>query len=211
MLALPITLLALFALGILLIDLMLPAEQKWANAVTAFIGVLFSASGAITSSTGSATRASGGPSAMMHTMLVDHFAIYFFYLFLAGTAIAILMSARYLEIEHENHGEYYALMLLSVAGMMCMAAGFDIVLIFIGLELMAISTYVLVGFLRRDRRSNEAALKYLLLGAFSSGIFAYGLSLLYGLSGSTNLGIIGNRSHVLCRMTSTSRSRSSPC
>ena len=81
-------------------------------------------------------------------------------------------------------------MLLAVVGMMCMAAGIDIVLIFIGLELMAISTYVLVGFLRRDRRSNEAALKYLLLGAFSSGIFAYGLSLLYGLSGSTNLIII---------------------
>ena len=60
---------------------------------------------------------------MLSTMLVDRFAIYFFYLFLAGTAIAILMSVRYLETEHENHGEYYALMLLSVAGMMCMAAG----------------------------------------------------------------------------------------
>src|SRR5437899_2461541 len=71
--------------------------------------------------------------------------------------------------------------------MMCMAAGYDIVLIFIGLGLMAISTYVLVGFLRRDRRSSEAALKYLLLGALSSGIFAYGLSLFYGLSGGTNL------------------------
>ena len=66
----------------------------------------------------------------------------------------------------------------------------DIVLIFIGLELMAISTYVLVGFLRRDKRSNEAALKYLLLGAFSSGIFAYGLSLFYGLTGSTSLPVI---------------------
>ena len=129
----------------------------------------------------------------MGTMLVDRFAIYFFYLFLAGTAISILMSVRYMKTEHENHGEYYALMLLSVVGMMCMAAGFDIVLIFIGLELMAISTYVLVGFLRRDRRSNEAALKYLLLGAFSSGIFAYGLSLLYGLTGSTNLADIGRR------------------
>jgi NADH-quinone oxidoreductase subunit N len=198
LLALPITMLALFAVGILLIDLMLPQDMKWLNAVTAFVGVLFSA--------GStyfkiqlllAENNTGGMPGMMRTMLVDRFALYFFYLFLAATAIAILMSVRYLEIEHENHGEYYALMLLSVAGMMCMAAGFDLVLIFIGLELMAMSTYVLVGFLRRDRRSNEAALKYFLLGAFSSGIFAYGLSLFYGLAGSTNLAVInheiGNR------------------
>jgi len=185
LLALPVTLLALFALGILLIDLMLPAEQKWANAVTALIGLGFSARAVynIQHWLGPA----GGSYAFMHTVLVDHFAIYFFYLFLAATAITILISVRYLETEHESHGEYYALLLLSVCGMMCMAAGADIVLIFIGLELMAISTYVLVGFLRRDRRSNEAALKYLLLGAFSSGIFAYGLSLFYGLTGSTSL------------------------
>src|SRR5260370_26634272 len=140
-----------------------------------------------------ADRQVAGNPEMLNTMSVDRFGIYFWYLVLAGTAIAILMSVRYLETEHENHGEYYALMLLAVAGMMCMAAGFDVVLIFIGLELMAISTYVLVGFLRRDRRSNEAALKYLLLGAFSSGIFAYGLSLLYGLTGSTNLGVIARK------------------
>jgi len=187
LLALPITLLALFALGILLIDFMLPAEMKWANAVTAFIGVMFAAAGVVKIQLWMRLNAPPGASGFMRTMLVDRFAIYFFYLFLAGTAVAILMSVRYMEAEHENHGEYYALMLLSVVGMMCMAAGFDIVLIFIGLELMAISTYVLVGFLRRDRRSNEAALKYLLLGAFSSGIFAYGLSLFYGLTGSTNL------------------------
>jgi len=190
LLALPITLLALFALGILLIDFMLPKEMKWANAVTALIGVLFSAAGVYKIQLWLNQSGSGGTYGLMHTMLVDRFALYFFYLFLSATAISILMSVRYLETEHENHGEYYALMLLSVAGMMCMAAGFDIVLIFIGLELMAISTYVLVGFLRRDRRSNEAALKYLLLGAFSSGIFAYGLSLLYGLTGSTNLAMI---------------------
>jgi len=189
LLALPMTLLTLFALGILLIDLMLPPEQKWANAITAFVGLLFSAKAVYNIQHWLGGQ--GGSYGLMKTLLVDHFAIYFFYLFLAATAIAILMSVRYLETEHENHGEYYALMLLSVVGMMCMAAGADIVLIFIGLELMAISTYVLVGFLRRDRRSNEAALKYLLLGAFSSGIFAYGLSLLYGMTGSTNLGVIG--------------------
>ena len=193
LLALPITLLALFALGILLIDFMLPKEMKWANAFTAFIGVLFSIAGVIKIQLWMHSANVPGAAGFMNTMLVDRFAIYFFYLFLAATAVAILMSSRYMEIEHENHGEYYALMLLSVAGMMCMAAGFDIVLIFIGLELMAISTYVLVGFLRRDRRSNEAALKYLLLGAFSSGIFAYGLSLIYGLTGSTNLYDIGRR------------------
>ena len=195
LLALPVTLLALFALGILLIDLMLPAEQKWANAVTAFVGLMFSAKAVynIQQWLGPSPGAYG----LMRTVLVDHFSIYFFYLFLAGTAVSILISVRYLETEHENHGEYYALMLLSVAGMMCLACGADIVLIFIGLELMAISTYVLVGFLRRDRRSNEAALKYLLLGAFSSGIFAYGLSLFYGVTGSTNLGTI---QQVLARM-----------
>ena len=193
LLALPITLLTLFALGILLIDLMLPREMKWANAVTALVGVAFSTAGVVKIQLWLSASRTPGALGLMGTMLVDRFAIYFFYLFLAATAVAILMSVRYLETEHENHGEYYALMLLSVAGMMCMAAGFDIVLIFIGLELMAISTYVLVGFLRRDRRSNEAALKYLLLGAFSSGIFAYGLSLIYGLTDSTNLYVIGAR------------------
>jgi NADH-quinone oxidoreductase subunit N len=193
LLSLPIILLTLFALGILLIDLMVPPEWKWVDAVTAFIGILFAAAGVIKIQLALDSSHLPGQAAFMQSMVVDRFAIYFWYLFLAGAAISILMSVRYLEIEREHHGEFYSLILFSVVGMMCMAAGFDIVLIFIGLELMAISTYVLVGFLRRDRRSNEAALKYMLLGAFSSGIFAYGLSLLYGLSGSTNLQIIGRQ------------------
>ncbi len=191
--ALPVVMLALFALAILLFDLWLSAQEKWMNPVVAMIGVLFATASVYNVQSWMHKNGIPGVVGFSGSMLVDRFAIYFFYLFLAATAVAILMSSRYMEIEHENHGEYYALMLLSVAGMMCMAAGFDIVLIFIGLELMAISTYVLVGFLRRDRRSNEAALKYLLLGAFSSGIFAYGLSLVYGLTGSTSLYEIGRR------------------
>jgi len=196
LLTLPMIMLALFAMGILLIDLMLPPEWKRVNAWTALLGVAFSVS-AVWKAQHAHFR--NGQSVMgsyayvidgLGTMKVDAYAIYFFYLFLAGTAIAILMSIKYLEVEREDHGEYYALILFSVIGMMCMASGMDIVLLFIGLELMALSTYVLVGFLRRDRRSNEAALKYLLLGAFSSGIFAYGLSLIYGLTGSTNLDVI---------------------
>jgi NADH-quinone oxidoreductase subunit N len=185
-LMLPMVELTIFALGILLIDLIVPPQWKWINAAGAFMGVLF-AGVCVVQIQWALPRGGIG---FLNSLLVDRFAIYFWYLFLVGAAIAILMSVRYLDIENEHHGEYYALMLLSVVGMMCMAAGIDIVLIFIGLELMAISTYVLVGFLRRDRRSNEAALKYLLLGAFSSGIFAYGLSLLYGLTGTTNLLLI---------------------
>ena len=198
MLALPMLLLALFGCGILLIDLILPQQWKRVNAFTALAGVAFSAAavGKLHLAYRAAERQGNDIAAFtgfMGSLVMDRFAIYFFYLFLLGTAIAILMSVRYLEIEKENHGEYYALMLFAVVGMMCMAAGYDIVLIFIGLELMAISTYVLVGFLRRDKRSNEAALKYLLLGAFSSGIFAYGLSLFYGVTGSTNLGVIAQK------------------
>ena len=187
LMALPIILLTLFGLGILLLDFTLPAELKRMNALTALIGVLFSAGGVVKIQIGLNAAGVPGESAFLNSMVVDRFTIYFWYLFLAGAAISILISSHYLEIERENHGEFYSLLLFSVAGMMCMAAGFDVVLIFIGLELMAISTYVLVGFLRTDRRSNEAALKYLLLGAFSSGIFAYGLSLFYGLTGSTSL------------------------
>src|SRR6202795_741256 len=183
---LPMVELTIFALGILLIDLMVPREWKWINAAGAFVGVLFAAL-CVWQIQSALPRGALG---FYNSLLVDRFAIYFWYLFLAGAAIAILMSVRYLDVEDEHHGEYYSLLLLSVVGMMCMAAGIDIVLIFIGLELMAISTYVLVGFLRRDRRSNEAALKYMLLGAFSSGIFAYGLSLVYGLSGGTTLVVI---------------------
>jgi NADH-quinone oxidoreductase subunit N len=198
LLALPMLLLSLFALGILLIDLILPKEWKQVNAITALAGLAFSA--AAVAKLQMAYRAAEQHGNVIDaftgftgSLVVDRFAIYFFYLFLVGAAIAILMSMRYLEIEQENHGEFYALLLFSVVGMMCMAAGYDIVLLFIGLELMAISTYVLVGFLRRDKRSNEAALKYLLLGAFSSGLFAYGLSLFYGLTGSTNLGVIARK------------------
>jgi NADH-quinone oxidoreductase subunit N len=185
---LPMVELTIFALGILLIDLMVPAGWKWINAAGAFVGVAFSA---VCVRGIQSTLPPRGVFGFYNALLVDRFAIYFWYLFLAGAAISILMSVHYLDLEDENHGEYYSLLLLSVVGMMCMAAGIDVVLIYIGLELMAISSYVLVGFLRQDRRSNEAALKYLLLGAFSSGIFAYGLSLFYGISGGTNLGTIG--------------------
>jgi NADH-quinone oxidoreductase subunit N len=186
----PQLLLLLFALGILLTDFLLEPGQKFFNALMAMMGVFFSAWSLWQLKQKIAVD--GDQFGFSQSMLVDHFAIFFGLIFLAATALVILLSIRYLEIEGENHGEFYALMLLATIGMMFMVEGVDLIVQFIGLETMALSFYVLAGFLRRERRSNEAALKYLLLGAFSSGILAYGFSILYGLAASTNLVDIAN-------------------
>ncbi len=122
---------------------------------------------------------------------VDGFALFFNWIFLVASLVTILISYRYLEIEGEEHAEYYGLILLAQCGMYFLATGTDLVTIFVGLELMALSFYILVGFLRGERRSNEAALKYFLLGVFSSALMAYGFSLLFGVAGSTRLKDIG--------------------
>ena len=118
---------------------------------------------------------------------VDRFALFFKVIFLLSAALTVLMSVRYLEVEGTRAGEYYFLILCATLGMMFMAGGTDLITLFIGLETMAISFYILTGFLKPSRRSNEAAVKYFLLGAFSLGILLYGMSLMYGLSGTTNL------------------------
>src|SRR5687767_15234230 len=122
---------------------------------------------------------------------IDGFALLFKAIFLIAAALAIGISTRYLDIEGEQHGEYYALVLFATVGMMFLACGYDLISLYISLELMALTFYVLVAFTKRERRSNEAAMKYFLLGAFSSGVLLYGMSLLFGIAGSTNLGEIG--------------------
>jgi NADH-quinone oxidoreductase subunit N len=121
------------------------------------------------------------------TLVVDRFALFFNWMFLISTAIVAMFSHRTLEIGQEPMGEYYGLLLFANCGMFFLATGTDLITLATGLELMALSFYILVGFLRSDKRSNEAAIKYLLLGAFSSGFLLYGFSLLYGISGSTKL------------------------
>jgi NADH-quinone oxidoreductase subunit N len=120
-------------------------------------------------------------------LAVDRFALFFKIVFLVAAAITVLMSIGYLEIEGASPGEYYFLILCATLGMMIMAGGIDLISIFIGLETMAVSFYILAGFIKPSQRSNEAAVKYFLLGAFSLGILLYGMSLMYGLSGTTNL------------------------
>src|SRR5262245_14381995 len=124
---------------------------------------------------------------------IDGLALLFRVIFLISAALAIAISTRFLDIEGEQHGEYYALVLFATVGMMFLACGYDLITLYISLELMALTFYVLVAFTKRERKSNEAAMKYFLLGAFSSGVLLYGMSLLYGIAGSTNLGVIGSK------------------
>ncbi|MDA1315464.1 MAG: NADH-quinone oxidoreductase subunit N [Acidobacteria bacterium] len=141
----------------------------------------------------SADVAANGPRfALSNSMTIDGFSVFFGYIFVVSAILAIIISARYMEDEKSNRSEFYALMLFAQAGMTVMAQGYDLVTLFIGLELMALSFYVMVGFLRDELRSNEAAMKYLILGALSSGFLAYGFSILYGISGSTNLSEIAD-------------------
>ena len=140
-----------------------------------------------------------GPGAGQHLTIargvvaIDGFALFFKVLFLLSAAVTVLMSSRYLAIEAVRPGEYYFLVLCATLGMMVVAGAIDLITIFVGLETMAISFYVLAGVIRPNRRSNEAAMKYFVLGAFSLAILLYGMALLYGLSGSTQLREIATR------------------
>ena len=189
--------LLLFALGILIFDFLLDKKEKYWNAILALTGVAASGFGVFmqVQRYDVLRKDPNGPPGILgfhDTVLIDGFFIVFAVLFLAATALVILLSVRYMELEREQEGEFYALILFSCIGMMFMASGIDLIVLFLGLETMALSFYVLSGFLRANKRSNEAAMKYLLLGAFSTGILAYGFSLLYGLSASTNIFQIGD-------------------
>ena len=177
----PVVLLCLFGCGILLTGFLL-RQGRW-NALTALIGEAFVAVSVWQHF--SDVSINSQRFALNGSLVVDGFSVFFNALFVGSAVLAIIISVRYLEQEGANRGEYYALILFAQAGMSIMASGYDLVTLFVGLELMALSFYVMVGFLRGQLRANEAAMKYLLLGAFSSGFLAYGFSLFYGLSGST--------------------------
>jgi NADH-quinone oxidoreductase subunit N len=119
------------------------------------------------------------------------------WVFLGAAALTVLISFSYLEREQLLAPEYYVLLVFATIGMMVMAAGADLMVIFLGLELMSVAVYVLAGFDRRRARSAEAALKYFLLGAFASGFLLYGIALIYGATGTTNIGLIGTQVGVM--------------
>ena len=135
-----------------------------------------------------AVMANSNPGASFSKMLVvDGFATFFRVLVIGVGILTVLCSAQYLKREHAASAEYYALLLFSVTGQCVMATANELIMIFIGIEISSIATYVLAGYLRDDKRNNEAALKYFLLGSFATAFLLYGIAWIYGTAGSTNL------------------------
>ncbi len=118
---------------------------------------------------------------------VDPFALFANWIFLAALGLGILISLVYVKEQRLQAGEFYGLLIYSTVGLMVMAAARDLIVIFLGLEIMSIAVYALTAMNRRDRKSAEAGLKYFLLGAFSTGFFLYGIALVYGAAGSTHI------------------------
>jgi NADH-quinone oxidoreductase subunit N len=135
---------------------------------------------------------SGHPGGMRESFFgaafqVDTFALFFTGLVVACAVFTVVASQPYAAQEGYNHAELYALLLFATAGMVLLASGTDLVVLFLGVETMSLAVYALVGIRRRDRKANEATMKYVLLGAFSSAILLYGIAMIYGATGTTNL------------------------
>ncbi|RJQ22800.1 MAG: NADH-quinone oxidoreductase subunit N [Nitrospiraceae bacterium] len=126
-------------------------------------------------------------SVFANMFVLDGYSNFFKLIFYLNVILTICISLKYMAVEKASLGEYYALLFFATTGMMIMASAADLIVLYLGLELMALSTYILAGFVRKQPRSNEAALKYFFLGAFSSAFLLYGISLTYGLTGTTNL------------------------
>src|SRR5258705_6030735 len=187
---LPAIMLALFGCTILLFDNWLypnPKHRKYLVLVPVIPGLALTGFALWRQQKWLAANGAASFLGFQGSLTIDGFSLFFNWIFLLAALIISIVSYKYLDIEGEHHGEYYGLILLAECGMYFLATGTDLVTLFIGLELMALCFYIMVGFLRGERRSNEAAMKYLILGAFSSGFLAYGFSLMYGISGSTKL------------------------
>jgi NADH-quinone oxidoreductase subunit N len=176
----PPLVLAVTACVLLVLDLLPPRDRKDHLGGVALLGVV--ASLVVTVSLwGTDERAFGG------MLLLDGFALFTYLVIAYGLGLVLLLSLDYLRRQGRDSGEYYILVLFSAVGMMLMAAAGDLVMIFLGLEVMSIALYVLAGFFRDRMAAGEASMKYFLLGAFASGFFLYGIALVFGATGSTNL------------------------
>ncbi|MBI5971183.1 MAG: NADH-quinone oxidoreductase subunit N [Deltaproteobacteria bacterium] len=176
---LPMALVAILALSMLVLDFFLKKGDKGAIGYLSIIGLLIVLP--------IASNAIEGAPAFGGMVIADAFSAFFNCIFILAAVFALYLSVDYLKRINSETGEYYYIVLFAVAGMMVMSSANDLIALYVGIELMALSFYVLTAFRVRDTKSSEGGLKYFVLGALSSGILLYGISFTYGFSGTTNI------------------------
>src|SRR3990170_215437 len=187
----PLNLLVIWACALLLVDLFIPKDRKGLTAVFAAIGLVV-AMGFSLAQIGNEVVAFNG------MIVVDGFAVFLTLLFLGSGLVGVAVAYDYLKQQGIERGEYYVLLLFSISGMILMATAADLIVVFLALELLSIPLYVLAGFARPKLDSEEASLKYFLLGAYAGGFVVYGIALVFGATGTTALAgivsLVGNGS-----------------
>jgi len=176
----PQIVLAVFGFLLLLLEAFLPKDKKGILPHLAWIGIAISFFFSV-NLFGSKFSAFNGMA------LADNFALFFSFIFLVSSFLVVLLSVSYLKREEEVRGDYYALVLFATLGMMLMASSFDLIVIFLGLEIVSVSLYILSGFRKKDPKSNEASMKFFLMGSFATSFLIFGIALIYGNFGTTNL------------------------
>lgn len=189
-LILPETIVAAVGALVMLIDCFAP-RQRFVTSALSIIGLI--GAGAATIWLWTNPGLAANPNDFNGMMTLDALRLSFTLVFLLVTICTILISEIWVTNENLPAGEYHSLLLFATVGMMLMASGNDLVILFIGLETLSIATYVLAGLRRTDLRSNESSLKYFILGSFSSAFLLYGMALVYGATGSTNITTIASR------------------
>ena len=178
----PVLVLTVFGILVLVTDLFIGKDKS--------VLVFFSLIGLLMAAISSFAKYNLPVYSFNGAYVVDHLSVFFTFIFCISSALAILVSIDFNKREGIKVGEYYSLILFCTVGMVLLASSTDMIMIFLGIEIISISLYTLAGVRRNDTKSNEAALKYFLLGAFATGFLLYGMALVYGATGSTKLAII---------------------
>ena len=181
---LPEIVLSLFGMVIMVLDPLLDEERSQKTlGILGLVGTL--------AALGATWVMGSDPGLAFWSMVrVDGFSVFFHFLVIAIGAVVILTSYEYMAVQKIRAGEYYGLILFGLVGMCLMSSAVELVLIFIALEISSISTYILAGFRRRSATSSESSLKYFLLGSFATAFFLYGVAMMFGATGSTNIDVI---------------------
>src|SRR5689334_16872005 len=194
----PEVIVCLAAVVVMLVDAFVRPSQRWITGTISLGGIVVAAVSTFWLwSTGGVAPAN----AFNGMIVVDELRLGFTLIFLLVSGLTLLNSTVWVDGENLPAGEFHALLLFATVGMMLMASGNDLVIVFLGLEILSIATYVMAGFRRTDVRSNESSLKYFILGSFSSAFLLYGIALVYGATSIAEPGPGGSLSRIVAGTT----------